>query len=746
MSSLITIKDSKLHYNLKNTSEDISTSVKIISVIGKARTGKSTLMNLLISKWSNTNTTVFKMSDSGDHCTNGVDYYYVKDLNIILLDFQGIYLGDSSQDSKLLLLAYLLSDVIIFNENKMLSNNTLSQFEPMLSFIQYMNKEDNKKCNPKLIFRITDVNLNIEPTTNMHQMLSHQNDQFQSIRDCINELFDEPFAINTNNLDRSEFKLLKQEDFLGILTENDNGFNNAMSKINDYLGCCNPQRTYGSFLNDIRRVVQSINDQKKIDFKKLDVVLNLANYEILDYITKIDQSLYSDILVDGTQKLYTDNLLMRIKSRDKIIEDIYKKFKKIPKNIVDAQLPKFTDKVNPLIEKATEQNLEQANNKMKEIIKVTPIQKEKKKVESDVEDEENEKLKKKKKKVEYDSEEEQTPESKTINPLKMTFTFGETDNYKIWIKELEDIFKKITKDSSDLFVDVLQHYEGNKNALLNLIKVKYDGEKAKIDIINSIYETICKDYNIKIDNNILEMIDEHFNIDTHDTLDAYYHGFIDFAKKHLEEQLLNKTNKDNKTYNFNIFLTTEKLMNDNINNIDTIINFTNTTVNKTSQTLIKMCDIYKDKVTKTIESHKDTIFNYLSKKREDILTGLKSSMNDKTKYINEIIQNNPQIIFVQFVLSNKKYIMTQKYFDQTLKKDFTEITKICSTKDYQNDWAKFMKEITNIKIQDKTKVFVIDFNDYKQKCSDNYRKTILMELFELEFKKYYVRNKFIFEF
>ena len=41
---------------------------------------------------------------------------------------------------------------------------------------------------------------------------------------------------------------------------------------------------------------------------------------------------------------------------------------------------------------------------------------------------------------------------------------------------------------------------------------------------------------------------------------------------------------------------------------------------------------------------------------------------------------------------------------------------------------------------------LIDFNDYKQKCSDNYRKTILMELFELEFKKYYARNKFVFEF
>jgi hypothetical protein len=705
MTSLISIKDNKLYYNLKNTTNvDLSSPVKIISVIGKARTGKSTLMNLLISKWSNTNTTVFKMSDTGDHCTNGVDYYYIKDLNIILLDFQGIYLGDSSQDSKLLLLAYLLSDVIIFNENKMLSNNTLSQFEPMLSFIQYMNKEDNKKCNPKLIFRITDVNLNIDPTTNMHQMLLHQNDQFQSIRDCINELFDEPFAINTNNLDRSEFKLLKKEDFLGILNESDNGFDNAMTKINDYISCCNAQRTFGSFINDIRRIVQSINDQKKIDFKELDVVSNLAIKNILEYILQIDNSLYSEILLDGTQKLYTDNLVMRITRRDKIIEDIYKKFKKIPKNIIDAQLPKFTDKVNPLIEKATKQNLEMANNKMKDIIK----------------------------------------NNFTVNPYKMTFTFGETESYKNWIKELEDIFEKITKSSSLLFVDVLQQYEENKNKILNLIKVKYDGEKSKINIINDIYKQICKEYCVKVDKTILEMIDDKFDIDTHDTLDEYYHGFIDSAEKHLEEQLLHKTNKDNKTNNFNVIFMTENLMNNNID--DKVISFNNTSLNKISQTLVLMCNEYQREVTKIIESHKDTMFNYLSSNRESILTALKSSMNDKTKYINEIIQNNPQINFVQFVLHNKNYIMTQKYFDQTLKKDFIEITKICSTEGYQNDWTKFMKEITNIKIQDKTKMFVIDFNDYKQKCSDNYRKTILMELFELEFKKYYARNKFSFEF
>jgi hypothetical protein len=300
MSSLITIDNNNLIYKLNDISKIEDKKIKIISVIGKARTGKSTLMNIIISKWLNKNTTIFKMSDSGEHCTNGVDYYYVEDKDILLLDFQGIYLGDSSQDSKLLLLSYLLSDIIIFNENKMLTNNTLSQFEPMLSFMHYVSNNDLKKYNPKLIFRISDVNLDIEPTSNMQQMLSYHNDQFQSIRDCINNLFDEPFAINTNNLDRKEFTQLRNNNFMEILKENDNGFNNAIQKIIDYIECCNYNWTFTKFICNIKIIVEYINQDKRIDFTKLDIVQTIAKYEIVEYIRNIDDDIYKDIEVDGT--------------------------------------------------------------------------------------------------------------------------------------------------------------------------------------------------------------------------------------------------------------------------------------------------------------------------------------------------------------------------------------------------------------------------------------------------------------
>ncbi len=708
MSSLITIKNNKLWYNLKNTTEDTTTPVKIISVIGKARTGKSTLMNLLISKWSNTNTTVFKMNDTGDHCTNGVDYYYIKHLNIILLDFQGIYLGDSSQDSKLLLLAYLLSDVIIFNENKMLSNNTLSQFEPMLSFIQYLPKDDFKKCNPKLIFRITDVNLNIDATTNMHQMLTKQNDQFQSIRECINELFDEPFAINTNNLDRSEFKLLKKEDFMGILNENENGFNNAINKINDYLSCCNPQRTFGSFINDTRCIVMAINNNGQINFHELDVLSNLSIRNILDYILKIDQNMYSEIIVDGTQKLYEDNLVSRITKRDEIIQDIYKKFKAIPKNIIEKELPKFTDKVNPLIEKATLENKDKAIQLIQENIK------------------------------------KYIPQH--INEI---YSFGKDTDYNTWIKPLQNTFKQLTTNSSHIYKEIYDIFIKNKDNIFTIIKEKFEQEK---EIEDECIEGIKKKYEeyvSYVNKNIIDFIYEHFDIEVHDNVDAYYNGIINISSKHIDDDLID--NNDAKTYVFKLMIYNDKIFNlkDNSKSVKTEAFSTS----EISLTCAKMCGEYKNKVKQIIEKHKDTIYKMLTEQREKMLTDKKGKINNINTDIsgnkidiNTIIVNNPFINFVCFTLNNVEYLMTQKYFDSTLKKDFGIITQKCIDEGYQNDWGKFMKEITTIKIIEKTKVFTINFDEYKNICKDNYRKLVLFELFELEFKKHFARNKFTFEF
>jgi hypothetical protein len=572
-----------------------------------------------------------------------------------------------------------------------------------------MNKDDKKKCNPKLIFRITDVNLNIDATTNMHQMLLHQDDQFQSIRDCINELFDEPFAINTNNLDRTEFKLLKEEDFIGILSEKENGFNNAITKINDYLSCCSAQRTISSFYSDVLLFVQCINNDKRIDFKELDVVSNLAIRNIMYYINNIDNEMYKDIIVDGTQKTYEDNLVSRIAKRDEIIQDIYKKWNSIPKNIIDNEIPQFTNKINPLIETATKENLEKAQVKLKDIIDCN-----------------------------FDGLNQ--------NGLyKIQYIFGNKDNfddilinYMNFIDDLEKIFEKITKVAKLLFKDVYELYINKKDNIFktltenfgnigDLIKVSVD--KCKEDMNKFIDETIMNIYDIIID---------LFDIETHDKLESYYNGIIENKTKQIQKNILKSDTYENKQIVFNVTI--------NIDDLTVVTN--NTIINKKNNESSYFTELnmnYKKLFEEQMKTKEEDICKMLIDKREQMLTEEKGKI-ETLENVDKIIINNPDIIFVKFILHNKTYTMTQKYFEQTLKEDLKQICEICIKESYQNDWSKFMKEITNIKIVENTKVFIIDFNEYKEKCDENYSKLVLFELFELEFKKYFARKKFTFEF
>lgn len=673
---------------------DNNRNVKIISVIGKARTGKSTLLNTIITKINKENTTIFKMSDSGEHCTNGVDYYYIENKGIILLDFQGIYLGDSSLDSKLLLLSYMLSDVIIFNENKMLSNNTLSQFEPMMSFMQYI--DDLEKNNPKLIFRISDVNLDIDPTTNMRSMLSHQQDQFQSIRDCINNLFDDPFAVHTNSLDRTEFKLLKNENFLDILFEEENGFNDAVKKICDYIGCCQTEKTIQDFINDTHIMCNSLNKNERIDFNKLDIVMNLANYEILDYINRLDPSIYNEIIVNGSQVVYQNNLLSRISKKEEIIKNIYNRFTTIPKNIIDDQIKKFTDKIDPIIEKAIETNMEMAINRYKEYINEI-----------------------------YE------------DPIEFQFVYGVTD-YDTWFNKIVNLFELVENKIKDLYNVVYDEFINQKNIVLDKINEFYNSELSNINKIKGKYSELAFEYVENIDENIVDLFVEEYKIEPHIKVLKYYNLFFDEKHEELRELILN--NEDIKTHTLDL----------QINIID--IDMSNNMVLKIEKYntvplyIKKLIDEYSDILDNIFNEHKNEMIDVMSKKIETLLTEEKSKLNTN-KDIHKIISNNPDIIFVKFI-THKTYIMTYKYFEQTLKQDLKNISDISNELGYINDWNGFLKEIVHPEIINKTtvNVFTIDFTKYQTEISNDYEKTILFELYLIEYKKYFARKQFSFMF
>jgi hypothetical protein len=202
----------------------------------------------------------------------------------------------------------------------------------------------------------------------------------------------------------------------------------------------------------------------------------------------------------------------------------------------------------------------------------------------------------------------------------------------------------------------------------------------------------------------------------------------------IEDIILKSDSYENKQIKFNVLIRISHYL-------SVMTNTVKSGESEKSSYFSHINNIYINKFKEQMKTKEKDIYKMLTDKREEMLIEKKGNIiSDK------IIENNPDIIFVRFLLHNMTYTMTKKYFDDTLKEDLKQIYEICINEGYRNDWIKFMKEITNIKIVEKTKVHVIDFNDYKLRYTENYRKLVMLELFELEFKKYYARNKFIFEF
>ena len=56
---------------------DKDRKIKVVSIIGKARGGKSTFLNCLLTHLKDTTQNIFQTANSDSHCTNGIDIYYI---------------------------------------------------------------------------------------------------------------------------------------------------------------------------------------------------------------------------------------------------------------------------------------------------------------------------------------------------------------------------------------------------------------------------------------------------------------------------------------------------------------------------------------------------------------------------------------------------------------------------------------------------------------------------------------------
>lgn len=321
---------------------------RVVSILGKARMGKSTFFNTVVSHLRKKSEAPFKAIYGDEHCTRGIDSYFLPDHNLLLLDSQGLDYEDASHDPHLLLLLYILSDVIIFNDTRRLENGALKLMEPVCTFTNYLDIETVIK--PKLYFRIFDSDVR-DAQKNLDKVLGSYQDQYQSIRNSIKHLFDADIRLlKTEPLDRPAKMMLENNMYKELLGES-LGFKEAVEAI---LKAANSM-TQKSALTQVPNILEQINSNEEISIEKLDVVKLQAENDIHKWIeTMIPDSVYAAMEVDGTQKCFDDVVEPRKNQKKSILTAFTKRFRDVEENIRGPFYRSINAKMEAPIQRAIE--------------------------------------------------------------------------------------------------------------------------------------------------------------------------------------------------------------------------------------------------------------------------------------------------------------------------------------------------------------------------------------------------------
>lgn len=313
--------------------------VKVVSILGKARMGKSSFLNCIASYLAKDNKKIFSSMGGGEHITKGIDFYHIPEQNILLLDSQGLAHYDAQHDPILLLFVYLVSDVIIFNERMMLQNEALKLLEPVCAFLNFVDVDDIIK--PSLFFRISDCDLNpSDAEKNLNKIMAEYPDQYQSIRASITHLFQEPLRIvPTTSLDKAPKAFIDAGTFKPLLSDEDNGFKSAIEAI--LATVTYPSKQKNQNIANLPRIIEQINNNQKIDISKLDVVQLTTYKEIRDWIDQQPKENYAPITVDGTQKSFEENVVPRQNKKKAILTAFSKRFKSVPDSVKESHHAKL---------------------------------------------------------------------------------------------------------------------------------------------------------------------------------------------------------------------------------------------------------------------------------------------------------------------------------------------------------------------------------------------------------------------
>ena len=173
-----------LNKNALNILKNINEDIVVVSIVGKARTGKSYLMNLLLNQNNNQNTkSGFKIGSSINSCTRGIWLWNTpknkpnSKAKILFIDSEGtnsIDISTKTYDSKIFALIVLISSLFIYNTNGNIDEKSISELAlaAHLSNSIATNAKINKdvlieELAPKFIWTLRDFTLDkIDPDTN----------------------------------------------------------------------------------------------------------------------------------------------------------------------------------------------------------------------------------------------------------------------------------------------------------------------------------------------------------------------------------------------------------------------------------------------------------------------------------------------------------------------------------------------------------------------------------------------------
>lgn len=288
--------------------------VKMISIIGDARTGKSSFLNLMISKISGQNLKIFDTGDSlNDHCTFGISIYHCGDY--LFLDCQGLNYQHNIHDTKMMLIAYMLSNVFILNVN-MINNIALKLLEPILLFGKFFNFDNiDQDKKPILAFRIKDYSFDDDPVIALEQTMTIRNDNYDHIRNMIKILFCENIiATQTEPLSRKYLNTIKQGEYLNIINDLD---------------------TFASCIDDILNIncQMSILNNDFADYIKnlCDTISLIESSENTNKIDEVDE-IYKSYkypqkgFPDGSHDYYVNTICKQTRLYESIVEKIKTQF------------------------------------------------------------------------------------------------------------------------------------------------------------------------------------------------------------------------------------------------------------------------------------------------------------------------------------------------------------------------------------------------------------------------------------